>query len=83
MHGKEGLDFAPITEVYLSYVRFSSSDTLNKVLDNITRNIDEERGLKSLSFYQHSCQNRFDEWPLSQLVARCANLEVLYFFRFS
>ena len=83
MHGTKGLDFAPITDVYLRYVKFSSPDTLNKLLDNITRSIDEEQGLNSLTLFQFSCQNRFEEWPLSQLVARCANLEVLHFFCFS
>ena len=79
----EEFGLEPTTEIELvGPVRFSSSEVLNSLIDDLGRTIDVNEGLKKLSIEAfHDCENDLQEWPLSQLVLRSPNLEELRIVR--
>ena len=45
------------------------------MFDDLARLIDEEQGLKKLEIVDFEDEYKLQEWPLSQLVSKCPNLE--------
>ena len=56
----------------------SSSEVLNALIDDLSRNIDENQGLKKLVIYGlKDMVNTLEDWPLSQLLLKSPHLEEL------
>ena len=54
---------------------------LNSLIDDLSRTIDESRGLKKLEIKGFwDLENTLEEWPFSQLLLKCPHLEELTIF---
>ena len=70
------LDKKPIESVDITGFSCSSSEVANGIFDKIGQSIDceQQKGLLSLGIAWYVDQNRLEEWPLSQLVAKAPYL---------
>ena len=75
-----------IKEVKLSNFACSSSETLNSVIDDLSRTIDEDfcqensecfNGLEKLEIEKFKDRKSLEPWPLRKLVTKCTKLEHL------
>lgn len=66
----------PIDSVEITGFMCSSSEVANGVFDKIGQSIDceQQKGLLSLEIVWYVDQNKLEEWPLSQLVAKAPYL---------
>ena len=64
-----------VTEIDIDYIKCSSAQVLNSLIEQLGQLVDEDKGLRKIKISGLSDKNNLEEWPLDQLVTKCFALE--------